>query len=116
MMDRMLCMVWMLILAASSTWGAEKPQFSVARHAVRAGSIVEAYGLHLGPAPVRATLGGRVVTVLFESDRQVNLRLPADLNEGKTALQLCVRDVCSDPVMMDILPAAALVKLQGQAY
>jgi hypothetical protein len=99
------------------------------------GMIVELYGEHLGPTPpcdapipqngpysteacgVRVTVGERPAALLFVSEKQINLKIPADApDEGVAPIQICVHDVCSQPVPVRFSTRKAYIKVQGTAY
>lgn len=99
------------------------------------GMIVELYGEHLGPNPVcdapasqngrypteacgvRVTVGGRAAGLLFVSEKQINLKIPADApDEGVAPFQICVHEVCSQQVEVRFSTHKAYIKVQGTAY
>ncbi len=99
------------------------------------GMIVTLYGQDLGPelqcpGPIprnvpypleacgaRVLVDGRAAPLLFAGSRQINFKIPADAPEdGSAPLQVCVRDTCSDRMMVRFSLRKAFLHLLGHAY
>jgi hypothetical protein len=94
--------------------------------------ILQIYGEHFagcyvsipqnGPYPteacgVRVLVGDAPAGLLFVSEKQVNLKIPADApDEGTAPIRICVAGVCSDPVTFRFSSHKAYIAVQGTAY
>jgi hypothetical protein len=98
------------------------------------GMVVELYGQHLAaepwcgenatpPAPypvevcgVRVMVGASPAGLMYVGPVQINFKIPADAPaEGSAPIQVCVRGVCSAPVVMQFSTHKAFLRLQGTA-
>ncbi len=99
------------------------------------GMIMTLYGENLGPESgcnqpippngpyppeacgVRVLVDGRASGLLFVGPKQINFKFPDEApEEGSAPLQVCVRDTCSDRVMLRFSLRKAFLHLQGHAY
>jgi hypothetical protein len=99
------------------------------------GMIMTLYGENLGPESgcdqaipsdgpypseacgVRVLVDGRASGLMFVGPRQINFKFPDEApEEGSAPLQVCVRDTCSDRVMLRFSLRKAFLHLQGHAY
>jgi hypothetical protein len=75
-----------------------------------------------GPYPleacgVRVLVDGRASGLLFASPRQINFKIPLEAPEdGAAPIQVCVREVCSDPVVFRFSLRKAFIHVLGHAY
>ncbi len=75
-----------------------------------------------GPYPpeacgVRVLVDGRASGLMFVGPKQINFKIPDEApKEGSAPLQVCVRDTCSDRVMVRFSLRKAFIHLQGHAY
>lgn len=96
------------------------------------GMIVTIWGERMGPAlscsaglprngpyptefcGVRVTAGGRPAQLMWATDKQINLTLPADApSDGSAPLQVCTVNGCSDPVVMRFSVRKSFLRVEG---
>jgi len=99
------------------------------------GMITTFYGANLGPEPtcfepipqngpyptescgVRVLVDGRPAGLLYVGPHQTNFKIPDEApEEGLVPVRVCVREVCSDPVVLRFSLRKAYIHLQGHAY
>ncbi len=126
--------MWLGLLAGVCAAQTARPHFELRQRLLEPGAIIEMYGTNLAPAPfctepipaggpyptqvcgVRVTAAGFATGLLYVSARQINLKLPDGLPDGPAPLQVCVRDLCSDPVMKQFSTHTALIRVQEPVY
>jgi hypothetical protein len=75
-----------------------------------------------GPYPLeacgaRVLVDGRASGLLFAGSKQINFKIPLEAPEdGLAPVQVCVREVCSDPVVFRFSLRKAFIRVQGHAY
>jgi hypothetical protein len=75
-----------------------------------------------GPYPLeacgaRVLVDGRASGLLFAGSKQINFKIPVEAPEdGSAPIQVCVREVCSDPVVFRFSLRKAFVHVLGHAY
>jgi len=110
------------------------PRFTLPQRFLQPGQFLEIYGTDLaaspgcsqsipssGPYPVeacgvRVTANGLPAGLLYVGPIQVNVKLPENVPDGPAPVQICVRDVCSDPVVKEFSSHKAFVHVQEPAY
>jgi hypothetical protein len=66
---------------------------------------------------VRVLVDGRASGLMFVGPKQINFKMPEEApEEGSAPIQVCVRDTCSDRVMLRFSLRKAFLHLQGHAY
>jgi len=118
------------VLAAQSG----PPRFTLPQRFLQPGQFLEIYGTDLaegpgcsqpipsnGPYPLEAcgvhvTADGLRAGLLYVSPIQINIQLPGNLPDGPAPVQICVRDVCSDPVVKEFSSHTTFVHVQEPAY
>jgi hypothetical protein len=96
--------------------------------------VLEIYGTNLGPAPVcfdqipyngpfpteacgvRVTAGGIAAGLRFVGPKQINLNLPKELPDGPAPVQVCVQEVCSEPVVKEFSTHTAFLNVAKPWY
>jgi hypothetical protein len=121
-------------LMAGVLWGQSTPQFKLPQRFLQPGDAIEIYGTNLGPSPgcgvqlppvapfpteacgVTVTVNGIAVGLRYVGTKQINVDLPKELPEGPAPVQVCVRNVCSEPVMKEFSTHTAFLSATGPLY
>ncbi len=99
------------------------------------GMVISIYGEDLGPqlqcptpipqngpypietCGVRVLVDGHPAGLLFSGSKQINFKIPGDAPEdGSAPIQVCVRDICSDRVMVRFSLRKAFIHVVGHAF
>ena len=106
-------------LIAAVLWAQSTPQFKLPQRFLQPGQALEIYGTDLGPSPgcgvqlppaapfpteacgVTVTVAGIAAGLRYVGPKQINVDLPKDLPDGPASIRICLRHVCSDPVVKE---------------
>jgi hypothetical protein len=121
-------------LVAAVLWAQSTPQFTLPQRFLQPGAAIEIYGTNLGPSPgcgvqlppvapfpteacgVTVTVGGIAVALRYVGPKQINVDLPKELPEGPAPLQICVHNLCSQPVVKEFSAHTAFLSAAGPLY
>lgn len=123
------------VLWIAPTLGAQStPQFTLPQRFLQPGTAIEIYGTNLGPSPqcgvqlpavapfpteacgVRVTAGGIPAGLRYVGPKQINVDLPKELPDGPAPVQVCVQEVCSEPVVKQFSTHTAFLNAAGPLY
>jgi len=121
-------------LVAAVLWAQPTPQFKLPQRFLQPGQALEIYGTNLGPSPgcgvqlppvapfpteacgVTVTAGGIAAGLRYVGPKQINVDLPKDLPDGPAPVRVCVRNVCSEPVVKEFSTHTAFLSAAGALY
>lgn len=123
-----------LIVAQAIAAQTAVPNFTLSQRFLQPGRFLEIYGTNLAPAPVcqepipsagpyptqacgvRVTAGGISAGLFYVGAKQINVKLPESLPDGPAAVQVCVHDACSEPVVKEFSSHTAFLAIKEPAY
>jgi hypothetical protein len=122
------------LLVAPAPTQPPLPTITAPPRRLRPGQHWEMYGTHLGPEPVcgepippngpypteacgvRVTAAGVALGLIYVSPRQINIKVPESLPDGLAAVQVCVRSICGDPVLIQFSAHTAFLIADEPLY
>jgi hypothetical protein len=121
-------------LVAAVLWAQSTPQFKLPQRFLHPGDAIEIYGTNLGPSPqcgvqlppvapfpteacgVTVTAGGIAIGLRYVGPKQINVDLPKELPDGPAPVQVCVQNVCSEPVVKEFSTHTAFLSAAGPLH